>query len=176
VLRSNNGEEYTSKNFDAFCMEAGIKRELTVLYNPPWDGVAGRENRSIIKTTKAMIHDLDLSMCFWADACNTTVYILNRCLHEILKEKASKVAFISEKLEVSHFHIFGCLVHIHVPKEKRTKHECLCIKGIFVQYSEPSKAYRSYIPTQRKTMLSKDVKFDWDGWFLRSQEAGCPKI
>jgi transposase InsO family protein len=34
VLRSDNGGEYTSKEFINFCIEAGIKRELTVPYNP----------------------------------------------------------------------------------------------------------------------------------------------
>jgi hypothetical protein len=34
VLRSDNGGEYTSKVFINFCIEAGIKRELIVLYNP----------------------------------------------------------------------------------------------------------------------------------------------
>ena len=29
TLRSNNGREYTSKDFDGFCKDAGIKRELT---------------------------------------------------------------------------------------------------------------------------------------------------
>jgi hypothetical protein len=33
VLRSENGGDYTSKDFDAFCKEARIKRELTVIYN-----------------------------------------------------------------------------------------------------------------------------------------------
>jgi len=33
VLRSDNGGEYTSKDFDAFCREVGIKRELMVPYN-----------------------------------------------------------------------------------------------------------------------------------------------
>ena len=28
VLRSDNGREYTSRDFSAFCIEAGIKREL----------------------------------------------------------------------------------------------------------------------------------------------------
>jgi transposase InsO family protein len=28
VLRFDNGGEYTSKDFDAFCREAGIKREI----------------------------------------------------------------------------------------------------------------------------------------------------
>jgi hypothetical protein len=34
VLRSDNGGEYTSKYFSSFCIEAGIKREFTVPYNP----------------------------------------------------------------------------------------------------------------------------------------------
>jgi transposase InsO family protein len=57
VLRSDNGGEYTSKEFINFCIEAGIKRELIVPYNPQQNGVAERKNRTIIEATKAMIHD-----------------------------------------------------------------------------------------------------------------------
>jgi transposase InsO family protein len=34
VLRSDNGGEYTSNDFNDFCAREGIKRELTVPYNP----------------------------------------------------------------------------------------------------------------------------------------------
>jgi transposase InsO family protein len=34
VLRSDNGGEYTSKDFNNLCIEAGIKREFTTPYNP----------------------------------------------------------------------------------------------------------------------------------------------
>jgi hypothetical protein len=34
VLRSDNGGEYTSRDFSDFCIEAGIKREYIVPYNP----------------------------------------------------------------------------------------------------------------------------------------------
>ena len=34
VLRSNNGGEYTLHAFKRFCVEAGIKRELTIPYTP----------------------------------------------------------------------------------------------------------------------------------------------
>ena len=33
-LKSNNGGEYTSKEFVNFCKDVGIKRELTTPYNP----------------------------------------------------------------------------------------------------------------------------------------------
>ena len=34
ALRSDNGGEYTSGEFDEFFRKAGVKRELTVPYNP----------------------------------------------------------------------------------------------------------------------------------------------
>jgi transposase InsO family protein len=33
VLRTDNGGEYTFKEFEGFCKEVGIKRELTTPYN-----------------------------------------------------------------------------------------------------------------------------------------------
>ena len=37
--RVDNGGEYTSKEFESFCKEDGIKRELTTPYNPQQNGV-----------------------------------------------------------------------------------------------------------------------------------------
>ena len=34
TLRTENGGEYTSKEFESFCKEDGIKRKLTTPYNP----------------------------------------------------------------------------------------------------------------------------------------------
>jgi len=39
VLPSDNGREYTTMKFDSLCWEVGIKRELTVPYNPQQNGV-----------------------------------------------------------------------------------------------------------------------------------------
>jgi hypothetical protein len=40
VLRLDNGGEYTSKEFEGFCKEVGVKREPTVSYNPQQNRVA----------------------------------------------------------------------------------------------------------------------------------------
>jgi transposase InsO family protein len=77
ILRLDNGGEYTSKEFNSFCIEAGIKREFTILYNPQQNGVAERKNRTIIEATKAMIHDQSLPMTLWEETCMTTVYVKN---------------------------------------------------------------------------------------------------
>ena len=65
--------------------------------------------------------------------------------------------------------IFGCPVYIHVPREKRTKLDPAGKRGIFVGYSESAKAYRIYIPNQRKMELRRDVTFQEDVAYRRSR-------
>jgi hypothetical protein len=170
VLRSDNGGEYTSKEFINFCIEAGIKKELTVPYNPQQNGVAERKNRTIIEATKAMIHDQSLPMTLWAEACMTAVYVQNCSHHQSLKIITPEEAFTKEKPEIGHFRIFGCPVYLHVPKEKRSKLEPSGRKGTFVGYSESSKAYRIYIPGQRQIEVRRDVTFEEEVAFQKSRE------
>jgi hypothetical protein len=150
TLRSDNGGEYTSKELISFCKEAGIKRELIVPHNPQQNGVAERKNRSIEEFVKAMLNDQSLSMFLWGEAAMAVVYVQNRSPHRILKDMTPEEAFSGKKPSVEHLRIFGCPVYIHVPKDKRKKLEPSGKKGIFVGYSESSKAYRIYIPGQAK--------------------------
>jgi transposase InsO family protein len=147
VLRSDNGGEYTSRDFSDFYIETGIKREYIVPYNPQQNGVAERKKRSIFEETKAMIHDQNLPMILCAEASMTVVYVHNRSHHKILKNMTLKESFTKVKPKVGHFRIFGCPVYFHVPKEKRTKLDPSGRKGTFVGYNESSKAYRIYIPS-----------------------------
>ena len=100
-----------------------------------------------MEAVKAMIHDQDLLMHLWEEVARTAVYVQNKSLHRVLGNKTLEEMFSGEKPEVSHLRIFGCPVYIHVPKEKRSKLEPLGRKGIFIGYSESSKAYRVYIPS-----------------------------
>ena len=59
ILHSNNGGEYTDKNFTDFCVKESIKREWTTPYNPQQNGVAERKNRAIVGAEKAMLYDQD---------------------------------------------------------------------------------------------------------------------
>ena len=51
-------------------------------------------------------------------------------------------------------------MHIRIPKEKRMKLYPSGKKGIFVGYSESSKAYRIYFPRFKKIDIIRDVIFD----------------
>jgi hypothetical protein len=49
---------------------------------------------------------------------------------------------------------------VRTPVEKRNKLEPSSKNGLFVGYNEASKDYRVYILEQRKTIVSKDEKFE----------------
>jgi hypothetical protein len=169
ILRSDNGGEYTSKEFVNFCTNVGIKRELTTPYNPQQNGVAERKNRTILEAVKTMIHDQDLPMCLWAEATMAVVCLQNRLSHSALGLKTPEEMFTRKKPEVSHLKIFGCPVFIHIPKKKRNKLDPSRKKGIFVGYCEVSKAFRIYIPGQHHIEINRDVTFDEDAALKKSK-------
>jgi transposase InsO family protein len=169
VLRSNNGGEYTSKEFMDFCAGEGIRRELIIPYNPHQNGVAERKNRAIVGAARAMLHDQGLPLFLWAEACYTAVYLQNRSPHKAVGSMTPEEAFSGKKPEVGHLRIFGCITYSYVPSEKRTKMEPTIERGIFVGYSETSKAFRIYLPSLRKTVLRRDVRFEEDEAFRKSR-------
>jgi hypothetical protein len=108
-------------------------------------------------------------MFLWAEASMTAVYVQNKSTHKNFKNMTLNEAFTGVKPEVGHFKIFGCPVYIHVPKEKRTKLDPSRRKGTFAGYSQSSRAYRIYIPSQRHVEVSRDVTFEEEVAFRRSR-------
>jgi hypothetical protein len=64
-------------------------------------------------------------MFLWEEECNTTIYMHNKSPHIILGKKILEEVFSEVKPEIGHLRIFGCLIYILVPMEKRTKPEHL---------------------------------------------------
>ena len=109
-----------------------------------------------MEAARAMLHDQDIPM-LWAEAARTMVYVQNRTPHRVLENKTPGEVFSNKKPKVIHLKIFSCPVYIHIPKEKRTKLDLSGKKGIFVGYSESSKAYKIYFPGFKKIDISRDV-------------------
>jgi transposase InsO family protein len=159
ILRSDNGGEYTSKEFQKYCKYVGIKRDLTTPYNPQQNGVEKRKNITIMEAMKTMIHDQDIPMCLWEEATKIAVYVQKRLSHSSLGLETPEEMFFGNNLEVIHLKIFGCPVFVHIPKEKRNKMDPSGKKEIFVGYCEVSKAFGVYIPGHHHIDINRDVTF-----------------
>eukprot|EP01018_Ginkgo_biloba_P013593 Gb_33655 [translate_table: standard] len=67
VLRSDNGGECTSKEFNQYCKDRGIQRQLTVAYTPQQNGVAERMNRTLVEKAKTMMIGINVSDYLWGE-------------------------------------------------------------------------------------------------------------
>jgi len=159
ALRSDNGGEYISDEFKDFCKVEGIRRELIAPHNPQQNGVAERKNIMIVGATRAMLYDQGLPLHLWAEACNTTVYVQNRCPHRILGMSTPEEAYSGKKPDLSHLRIFGANVYMHVMKDARKKLEPTAEVGIFVGYTDTPHNYRVYLPDSGETVVQRDIKF-----------------
>src|SRR4051812_29451346 len=55
VLRSNNGTEYTNKEFGAYLSSQEIQHQMTCPYTPAQNVVAERKNRYLLEVTRALM-------------------------------------------------------------------------------------------------------------------------
>ena len=80
--------------------------------------------------------------------------------------KTPEKVFTGTRPDLSHLCIFGsvCYCHIHADTKLETSNE----KGLLVGYNETSKAYKVYIPTCKRIIVSRDVQFDEDRALRRS--------
>ncbi|CAL9006850.1 unnamed protein product [Prunus brigantina] len=162
-LRSDRGGEFLSGEFNKFCEESGIQRQLTMAYSPQQNGVAERKNRTVVEMAKSMLHEKGVPYEFWAEAINTAVYLLNRCPTKALNKVTPFEAYTGRKPGIAHLKIFGSPCHVLIPLALRHKLEENSHKCIFVCYGLCEKGYRLFDPSNRKIILSRDVQFDENG-------------
>ncbi|MCO5609631.1 hypothetical protein L7F22_063861 [Adiantum nelumboides] len=170
-IRSDRGGEFLSENFARWCKSEGIRRQLTTPYTPSQNGVVERKNRTIMEMARAMLAHASLPRSYWAEACNTAVYIQNRSPTHALQDMTPFQAYYGSKPTVSHFRVFGCSAFVHIPKEKRQKLDFKSRKLLFLGYSAESDAYRLYDPDTKTTTVSPDVVFDES--FITSAEGAA---
>ena len=157
TLRTDNGGEFCSKQFEKFLSDSGILHQKTNPYTPQQNGMVERMNRTIIEKTRCLLFDSGLQKCFWAEAVHTAVYLRNRCVAKGLNNKTPHEIWYKQKPNVGHIRIFGSEVMVHVPKEKRTKLDKKSLTMILIGYCENVKGYRLWDPIDKKVVTSRDV-------------------
>ncbi len=160
-LRTDNGGEFTSAEFTKFCENLGIKRELTVPYNPSSNGVAERFNRTLCERVRCMLSTANLPHGFWGEAIKTAVHICNRSPHMSLKGDIPEEVWSGKPASYDHLRVFGCEAFVHIRPELRTKLDAKSIKGLFMGYGEEGEmGYKVWLPQLKKVVRSRDVVFN----------------
>jgi transposase InsO family protein len=169
-LRSDNGGELCSKEFNNFCAKHGIKRQFTTPYTPQQNGVVERWNHTITEMARCMLQNRCVPNRFWVEAVFTTVYLLNRSPTMAVKQKTPKEAWSRRKPKVSHLKVFGSIAYTWIPDEKRTKLDPKRKKMMITGYNDNHKAYRLVDIDTNKVSFSRDVVDEEVGPFHTSPE------
>ena len=106
-LRSDNGREFTSKEFIAYCNNYGIKRQFSIARTPQQNGVVERKNRTIQEMARTMLMDSKLTDIFWTQKVHTTVHIQNRVIVRNNTDKTRYELWKGRPANVKHFRVFG---------------------------------------------------------------------
>ena len=160
ILRSDNGEEYTSAEFAAYLTKEGVRHELTIPHTPQQNGVAERLNRTLIESVRTMLADSKVPHKFWAEVLSTAVYLRNRSPTKALQKVTPCEAWNGIKPDVSSLRVFGCSAYAHVPKTERRKLDAKARKCVMLGYGASQKGYRLYDIERMKVIHSRDVVFD----------------
>ncbi|KAH9648136.1 hypothetical protein KPL70_025471 [Citrus sinensis] len=157
-LRTDNGLEYCSKEFDSYYKEKGIVRHKTVRHTPQQNGLTERMNRTLVEKVRCMLFSANLSKHFWADAVTTAAYLMNRSPSTALNFKTPQEAWSGKTPDLSNLRIFGSPAYAHINQGKL---EPRAIKGIFICYPEGVKGYRiwCYDGKPSRVIVSRDVIF-----------------
>jgi hypothetical protein len=168
TLRSDRGGEYTSNDFNEFCIAQGIKRQLTAAYTPQQNGVSERKNRTLLNIVRSLLSTRCVPKKFWPEAIKWATHVMNRSPTLSVKNMTPEEAWSGIKPSVHYFRVFGCIAYAHVADNLRKKLDNKSIKCVHLGISDESKAYRLYDPVNKKIIISRDVVFeeskgwDWD--------------
>ena len=170
-LRTDNGSEYLSKVFQHFLSNKGIQHDLTAPYCPEQNGVAERDNRTIVESARSMLLHRNMPLESWGEAVNTAVYILNRVSSRTILGSTPFQLWYGEKPDISHCREFGSLCYSHIPKQRRQKLDSKARELLFMGYCATTKAYRLWCHKTKKIIVSRDIIFDEDSCFQFSVPA-----
>ncbi|GJR37361.1 retrovirus-related pol polyprotein from transposon TNT 1-94 [Tanacetum coccineum] len=110
--------------------------------------------------SRTMLNEQSLPQKFWCNAVDTSTYILNRILIRAILGKTPYELLKGRKPTLDYFRVFGSKCFILNTKDYLTKFDPKSYEGIFLGYSQNSKAYIILNKHTRKVEESLNVTFN----------------
>ena len=158
-LRTDNGLEFLSKEFEEFCKDRGIKRHKTVPSNPQQNGVAERMNRTILERVRCMLFSSGMPKTFWGEAAVTAAKLINKSPSSAVEHETPDSKWYGKPGDYSTLRPFGCMAYAHV---RQSKLEPRALRCVMLGYPKGVKGFRLWClePGNQKLLISWDVIFE----------------
>ena len=103
--------------------------------------VVERKNQTLQEMSRTMLNEPNIPQKFWCNAVDTSTYILNRVLIRPFLNKTPYELYRGKKPTLGYFRVFGSKCFILNTKDYLTKFDPKSYEGVFLGYSQNSKAY-----------------------------------
>ncbi|GJU40674.1 reverse transcriptase domain-containing protein [Tanacetum coccineum] len=161
LIRTDHGREFDNEvQFGEFCNANGITHNFSAPRTPQSNGVVERKNRTLQEMSRTMLNEQSLPQKFWCNTVDTSTYILNRILIRAILGKTPYELLRGRKPTLDYFRVFGSKCFILNTKDYLTKFDPKSYEGIFLGYSQNSKAYIILNKHTRRVEESLSVTFN----------------
>jgi len=111
-LRIDNGMEFCSNEFNAYCKSKDIIRHYTIPYIPQQNSVAEHWNITIIFKARCMLSNVGLNRHFEAKAASAACYLINHSPYISLDKKTPIEVWSGSLAEYLQLRVFGCIAYV----------------------------------------------------------------
>lgn len=160
AVRTDNGLEFCSQQFEAYLKKQGIIPQRTNAYSPEMNGVAERLNRTLADGVRAIRIEAELPKGMWAELAHAFIYLYNRFPHRSINNQIPFTMLFGRKCSVRHLKVIGSLAYVHVEKFRRDKMDPKTKEGVLVGYAFNTIGYRIWLLRERRIIETKHVKFN----------------
>ncbi|KAH9779747.1 hypothetical protein KPL71_007827 [Citrus sinensis] len=137
----------------------GIARHRIVRHTPHQNGLAERMNKTLIEKVRCILFNANLSKHFWAEAVNTTAYLINRSPSSSLDFRIPQEVWSGKPPNLSNLRVFGCPAYAHISQGKL---EPRAVKGYFIGYPEGIKGDKlKWLSAMEEEMTSLKKNNTW---------------
>ena len=168
LLRSDNGGEYTSIEFQLYCKSNNIHQRFTSPNTPSSNSISERFNRILGERARAMLYGSKLPKFLWAEAMAAVTYLYNRSLSPVDSTKTPYELLFNVKPNVANLRAYGCVTYMYNFDVSRTKLDNRAIRGVLVGYDLKSSSYLVYIPELNTVRRSGHCTFNEHELFFDS--------
>ena len=155
-IRSDNGTEFTSRDFQTLLRKNRIRHETSSPYSPHQNGTAERAWRTLFEMGRCMLVESQLPKQLWSYAVQTAAIVRNRCFNRRTGQ-TPYLMLTDKKPNLSTMQKFGSVCYTY--KQDKGKLDSRCDQGRFVGYDKNSPAYLVYHPDTDKVQKHRLVKF-----------------
>ncbi|KAL1263578.1 hypothetical protein QQF64_006317 [Cirrhinus molitorella] len=128
-IRSDNGTEFMSRDFQTLLTQRKIRHETSAPYSPHQNGTAERGWRTLYDMSRCLLIESKLPDKLWNYAMQTSAYVQNRCYCRRTKKTPYEL-FTGRKPDVSKMQKFGSICFAY--KQEKGKFDSRCEQGVFI--------------------------------------------